>query len=1667
MESARNTLQLLTCVCVIAICSRIAGASNVVPVPALASISANSVSGSPDGNYMYVAAGPATYTQPFRLLIYSTQASNVSEWTLVTTLQAPASTIGLGANVGYVYAGNSIVVWIYNPPADAWIITVGTWAVTPSQSVNNNIQTPDLVTFSSTCFMASGGATWCAPSWTAVTACPTYGAVTQNSIAVCANPSANQGTGLVQLGTLSAAGVFSPTSTYPLPNVPIGAQPPQMGYTGVYIFDTYVFVPASYFAVIYTYTDTTFSTLSTTVILDASPGNFKGNVFTTDYIMYNAVTYYRYEQGVNQWAMIGHLAVSASSIQAINTPAPYVAAGTRLYAVGCNPGLYAPTQLPCTPCPTNTFNAVYGANNIAQCLPCAAGTSTNGATGASSCAPCAAGYWSASGSNCTGCSPGFFSTALGATSSAVCQACQAGTFSSINGASFCSLCGAGSTSGAQAISCTECPAGSSCPGGTAAAPCQAGTYSALNSTTCSACATGFYSATDAPACAICPAGFVCLVANAPPYPCSTGTYSSGTGLTALAQCVSCPPGTWSNALNASTVSACVSCQAGTWSNAHGAASVDTCTSCLPGTYSGTVGSGAPCGSCPAGTYANVTGASSSQACTPCPLGSYSTDAGASSLSVCTQCAAGSYASNAQPGASSSSVCAACGPGTYSSVTGATSPAICTPCAVGSYNPTSGASSSQSCLQCDAGTFATNMVPGAGSASVCSACPAGTYSTSIGATSSAACLPCPAGTYSFSPGAVSVLFCMPCPSGTYGPNPGAASSQQCHSCAQGTASIAIGAWNVSTCSACAVGTYAVSPGTTSCQLCGAGSYANAVGMAACATCAVGSYSTQTGASTPGVCLLCEPGTFSTAAGASSADTCFSCTAGTFSEIAGSTSCPSCPPGTWLAASGASSSSACQPCQAGTYSTSFGATSADTCIPCNAGYYSTTVGAISASVCLLCTDVFSAVTGATSCRGCPSGQYAVRDSQGNLHCATCGPGTFSAGNTSCIPCPIGTYGTSSGASACAACTAGQFTLATGQSSSSQCVPCAAGSYCPGGSAYQCPAGTYSATISATSVQNCLSCPSGTFGVAAGASSLASCQLCPAGTFNNLTAQFTAASCLPCGSGYFSAVIGAMEQATCQLCAPGTYNNVSAAAACVPCPAGTYSARGGASAQVSCLLCPPGSASPTAGATMCSNCTTGYCPPGAVGPLALQWGNTATASTVEQRASIDLQVAADNAEKTRTLELIVIGSGAAVIIAVIIILVVTVVRGHRHAGTMTSAFQRADFFFATKHMALPGHPVVHQRTVAGGLFSLSFFLCVTLLIAVLVLQFVFYNTVVSNTIVAGDAPNPGASMLAVSGTATLVGYTGACSATAATVTFNGFTNPQGAQFTNAFRVNGTNCQVNFSCAKCTVQAESTINVTVTEPQASAAVITWALQYTEVIPGETNVVSGTAAPAMPEALFRGAQPTTVLVAVVPTLYRTLNDTKVSGYQIFNGSIVLGSQTSAQTFFATESSVLLVLDLTPYIAGYSLVAESYASSWVDLLVRLLSLTAGLFSAFGITLAAWEFILYLLSGMTSNSGRNRALSSASWRERTNSSRSFTDAHAAAHKSKGTSGGSTMSIPLIEMGSYGADSEATVGEPVEDDVDEHRLANYSELRSEVIRLRKGVAALQATTPKSQH
>jgi hypothetical protein len=811
----------------------------------------------------------------------------------------------------------------------------------------------------------------------------------------------------------------------------------------------------------------------------------------------------------------------------------------------CDPGFYSNVEgaETCTPSAQGQYVDVFGATSVQFCS-----TGSVSVIGADEC-KCSdpQAYWQPNTCNCA---PGRLQTG------------GAGTFLTIN----CGTCAAGfvqsqSGTGPTGLVCTSCPADqySITAGSTAAClACPLGTTTRglLGQSSCNFCIDGASFRTGSGSTASC-------------VTCPVGSTPSVDG----ASCVcSDPIASWDGTsckcglgYSDSGTGTCTACPAGKIGVSIGG---NTCNDCIGETYTNIAGKSV-CASCPVGTTANAgkTGCICSDHSTFDPiLNTCVCDIGFRKVgNVCSECASG-YGSNGLTGPPMT--CTACAIDTFS--TGGTT--ACSSCAPSS---STGGLLGQSSCTCLPNYYLVG--------SVCTICPTGSISGTAWP-NTCACI---------DPLALWIGGTCKCPKGF------SQTGSSCTKCAAGTFSNIEGS---ATCTPCSTSPASFSrSGATSCTACGPGE-TSASGGATCqcndpnadwslnvnvltntattvCTCKANYKQTGGGATgQPAVCTACPLGQSSVSGSA----TCAGCPINSNFSIATGTC--QCIDGFYLV-SGSGFTSVCARCPAGTYDAAYGG-DISTCQPCPVGQGSP-AGSPSVANCKACplsatlinneckctatSAIYDVATntcgcpagfaqimsnGTMTCRGCPSGKYALKGESVCSLCATsakvgyldplttlqnqdscrCAANYYwSVGATraldNCVSCPLNSV-SNPGAKTCS-CNAGFASLGT-SGSSLTCTACSGVGFTStiGSSTCFCAA-NYISSGSGT----CSPCVAGTYSIANGAS----CLGCPAGTYS----QGNGGPCLPCTAGKYSA-LGA---STCLDCAANTYSR-SGAATCTAC-------------------------------------------------------------------------------------------------------------------------------------------------------------------------------------------------------------------------------------------------------------------------------------------------------------------------------------------------------------------------------------------------------------------------------------------------------------------------------------------------------------------------------------
>ncbi|CAL8373179.1 unnamed protein product, partial [Gadus morhua 'NCC'] len=814
------------------------------------------------------------------------------------------------------------------------------------------------------------------------------------------------------------------------------------------------------------------------------------------------------------------------------------------------------------PCPQGHYSAAAGNTGLSDCLPCPAGflCASRGLSSPSD--GCPAGAYCPRPGNASlqlgqiSCSPGYRCPPGGASPTP----CLPGTYQSLPGQAECSECPAGSYCPGSVDEVTgdmsgthtplPCPKGHYCPPGApsgVAFPCPAGSFNVRTGVSsrggCEPCPPGKYcsAAGLAAPTGLCSPGYLCIQASVTPQPgggptggrCSRGSFCSA-GARDMAPC---PPGTFSPL--------------------EGATSVAACQPCWPGHYCAGVGLSRPSGPCDPGFFCsqgsttpaprgNTTGHRGNTTSPSRPLGNATTGHLHGDV-----CPVGHYCPNG------TAVPHPCPPGTFQGRSGAASLGACTPCPPGSYCPSWAQASVQHlCPQgwfCPLGSLSDHppdcqcppghaCPPGSAEPAVCSP---GTFQASAGQST---CVACPPGFYCME----GAWLPTPCPPGSVGPLPNQTAPGDCSLCPSGSFCNSGGLTQPSgPCSPghfCTQGASEASPVSQPYgDLCPKGHFCPE-GSASPKPCPMGSYLRQTGASSPTHCLPCPPGEYCLVAGAPKPTG--ACLAGFYCFGGADSPAPRANPSLFscLIRAVADNTTALEYLWTRNHSCF---NSPDVCGPAgwgNESMQSMRVSDLLFSQLMLCLKASAPASITHKGDICPRGFYCP------------------SGSSQPRPCDAGSYCNTTGLAAPGGlCGAGYH--CTRGSADPHALPCPAGHYCPRGSPepLPCPVGTIKDSQGGVTMEACRPCPPGLY--------------CAQPALTQPTGQCTEGHYCPEGQ-----TCGTPKQHVCQPghhCEKGSVRET----ACQP---GRYQPREG---QGSCETCPAGSYCPDQGTTLPVGCDRGY--------------------------------------------------------------------------------------------------------------------------------------------------------------------------------------------------------------------------------------------------------------------------------------------------------------------------------------------------------------------------------------------------------------------------------------------------------------------------------------------
>lgn len=425
----------------------------------------------------------------------------------------------------------------------------------------------------------------------------------------------------------------------------------------------------------------------------------------------------------------------------------------------------------------------------------------------------------------------------------------------------------------------------------------------------------------------------------------------------------------------------------------------------------------------------------------------------------------------------------------------------------------------------------------------------------------------------------------------------------------------GQWS---CGQCALGFFKSDSSNAPCEKCPADTFADNLGQTSCTPCAPNSSAAE-GSSY----CQCKPG-FENTTTIDGNFACSPCQPGQYKDLTGNSPCIACPAGTSNAnkASHKQEAESCTPCRNGEYSLD----GAANCTQCGANFYQPPgTGQNSSATCLPCPDHAESGAGSfrkTSCKckeghsgedgetctACPPGSYDPVDT--SHECQPCAAGFFqnlsaAVGESACLPCSENTF-SAENSSSCVACPGN----ASSPAESTRASSCACNIGFAGQNGSECGVCELGFYADETGLSDCLSCEEGEY---SGSGPTQFCLLCAKGTYQNET---NSSSCVSCPVGATTTAEGAEHYDQCECdagfvniggncteCAPGTYDDTSPdeckkcaagkfnpdsagylEGVCNSCGVGNYS--GPASAE--CRMCPENQTTTAKEATSVENCT-----------------------------------------------------------------------------------------------------------------------------------------------------------------------------------------------------------------------------------------------------------------------------------------------------------------------------------------------------------------------------------------------------------------------------------------------------------------------------------------------
>ena len=326
--------------------------------------------------------------------------------------------------------------------------------------------------------------------------------------------------------------------------------------------------------------------------------------------------------------------------------------------------------------------------------------------------------------------------------------------------------------------------------------------------------------------------------------------------------------------------------------------------------------------------------------------------------------------------------------------------------------------------------------------------------------------------------------------------------------------------------------------------------------------------------------------------------------------------------------------------------------------------------------------------------------------------------------------------------------------------------------------------------------------------------------------------------------------LDDANCIPCPQGYYYEDEV---CKGCPAGKHSSSIGAKSIDECIPCPHGTFNDISGSSTCKNCPFGtYCPIGSK--------EFKEFSDYTESYSIQPETYKGPAEFIQNIFYLCFIIGSAVLVALIVFLIYT---------NRFRAFLIAIDFFVDKHNKDLGVPIIHKKTLVGGIFSSFFLLFIAVTLATSLMTFIIDNIVEARSLVPklNDETDITAENLDIK--LKLFEYGGVCVDDNGCYEYNNYTE-SGFEFKykeiSCYQV-GEDCVMEIDYEYFSLGTDGKIYIHLKDMTAYASSISLEVSVSSSIPGEYSKIHIPISTSK-NLIFKGLEPTKISVEFTQSVF-------------------------------------------------------------------------------------------------------------------------------------------------------------------------------------------------------